>query len=111
MPVEDVKKDQIDLSWLPALIDDSSKKLTVEDMRTYSSGFLDLMRKNQLETIDKILKQVVTNTSSVETIVTCLRTNYSIKHLLHNWKQVLRVSQGRIASLGKDPNKVLSGLL
>lgn len=110
LPIE-IEKSEVNLNWLPLLIDNREKKISIDQMSEFSSGLIELMRNNDLQTVNKVLKEVITENSSIETIVTCLRTTFTIRYSLHNWKEALNISLKRVHDLGRNPNRVLIGLI
>lgn len=85
--------------------------MKVDDIALIVNGFQELMREQEYELIDMILAKCLSEKSSIEFLVICLRTTYTIKDKLPSWEHTLEQAIIWIAEKGRDPKTVLVGLM
>lgn len=108
--VEEVENKEIELTWVISFLQSANKSLSSDEIKSVSMGFIELNRRGEYPLIESLLNIFVTQDSSLETIVTCLRVNFSIKHKLAKWGDLVRVGSERVKALGRNPDTLLKGL-
>lgn len=108
--IDQAAASSINLSWVTFLASNHDKSMDVEEMALVVSGIHELIVKNDFSMLNKVLRQTLSENSSIEALITCLRTSFSVKHELSAWKELRNNAVGWIERKGRNPSSLLRGL-
>ena len=75
--------------WFEQLCLNHTKNFSIKEMSSVINSLQTLMREYNYSLLNKVLDLIDEN-SSVEFVIICLRTTYSVRDKLNSWEKVLK---------------------
>lgn len=98
------------MDWYTNLKANHKTALNREQMAEVIEGVHGLIKSNNLKYLDDILKDTLDSSSSVEAIISLLRSSFSVRNKLNNWSDLFSRSKSWINEKGMAPEKALVGM-
>jgi DNA polymerase III delta prime subunit len=88
--INHIKENILDLNklWFEQLRLNHTKNFSIKEMSSIVNCLQTLMREYNYSLLNKVL-DIIDENSSVEFVIICLRTTYSIRDKLNSWEKVL----------------------
>lgn len=96
--------------WIEYLLDNHKNEIPRKELVEMITWLHDLMRKEDYNTINFLVKNVLDKDSSVEAIIFILRGTFVVKHQLVGWQELLKQAHAWISNKGLNSNDILKGL-
>jgi hypothetical protein len=103
-------KYEVNQDWFTDLCDRHKEHLTVIQMSVIVHHIHNLMGDHNYPLLNKIIN-LINEDSSIEFIIICLRTTYSVRDKLESWDGCLKQASKYIKDIGENPDSHLQGLL
>ena len=108
--IDDQNIASVSMDWYTNLKTKHKTALNREQMAEVIEGVHGLIKINNLKYLDDILKDTLDSSSSVEAIISLLRSSFSVRNKLNNWSDLFSRSKSWINEKGMAPEKALVGM-